>query len=134
MQANKLLNKLLKERKSAAVVVDEYGGTSGIVTVEDIIEEIFGEIEDEHDETLYIEKKINENEYIFSARIEIDYLNEKYQLRFPESEDFETLAGYLFHIHEHMPKKNEMVVTEKYIFEILKMDGPKIDTVKMTIK
>ena len=134
MQANKLLNKLLKDRKSAAVVVDEFGGTSGIVTIEDIIEEIFGEIEDEHDETLYTEKQINENEFIFSARLEIDYLNDKYKLDFPESEEFETLAGYLFYLHEHMPEKNEFIETERFTFEILKINGPKIGTVRLIVK
>jgi CBS domain containing-hemolysin-like protein len=134
MQANKLLNKLLKDRKSAAVVVDEFGGTSGIVTIEDIIEEIFGEIEDEHDETLYTEKQIKENEFIFSARMEIDYLNEKYKLDFPESEEYETLAGYLFYLHGHMPEKNEFFETERFTFEILKINGPKIETVRLIVK
>jgi CBS domain containing-hemolysin-like protein len=134
MQANKLLNKLLKERKSAAVVVDEFGGTSGIVTIEDIIEEIFGEIEDEHDESLYIEKRINKNEYLFSARIEIDYLNEKYGLKFPISDEYETLAGYLLYVYEHMPEKNEVLETDHFIFEIIKVTGPKIETVRIKVK
>lgn len=134
MPANKLLNILLKENKSVALVVDEFGGTSGIVTMEDIIEEIFGEIEDEHDKTIYTEHAINENEFIFSARIEIDYLNDKYKLDLPESEEFETLAGYIFFLHEQIPEKNEVVETEKYTFEILEVDEPRIEKVRLLIK
>ncbi len=134
MPVNKLLNKLLKEHKSVALVVDEFGGTSGIVTMEDIIEEIFGEIEDEHDETIFIETRISDNEFIFSARIEIDYLNDKYKLNLPESEEFETLAGYIFFLHKQMPDKNEIIETNHYTFEILKIDEPKIDTVRVVKK
>lgn len=131
MPVNKLLNKLLKEHKSVVLVVDEFGGTSGIVTMEDIIEEIFGEIEDEHDESVFIENRISENEFIFSARIEIDYLNDKYKLDLPESEEFETLAGYIFFLHEQIPEKNRIIETDDYIFEILEIDEPKIETVRV---
>jgi len=134
MPANKLLNKLLKEHKSVAIVVDEFGGTSGIVTMEDIIEEIFGEIEDEHDAAVFTEHQINENEFIFSARIEIDYLNDKYKLNLPESEEFETLAGYIFYLHEQIPVKNKIIETEQYTFEILEVDEPKIEKVRLIIK
>ncbi|NPA69117.1 MAG: HlyC/CorC family transporter [Chlorobi bacterium] len=134
MPANKLLNKLLKEHKSVALVVDEFGGTSGIVTMEDIIEEIFGDIKDEHDADLYIEDRINDKEYIFSARIEIDYLNEKYKFELPESEEFETLAGYIFFLHEQIPQKNDIIETEKYLFEVMEINGPKIEKVRMIIK
>ncbi len=134
MQANKLLNKLLKEHKSVALVVDEFGGTSGIVTIEDIIEEIFGEIKDEHDSDIYTETKINEKEFIFSARIEVDYLNEKYKFELPKSEEYETLAGYIFFLHEQIPEKSEIIETDKYIFEIIEVNGPKIDKVRMVIK
>lgn len=134
MPVNILLNKLLKEHKSVALVVDEFGGTSGIVTMEDIIEEIFGEIEDEHDKTIFIETRISDNEFIFSARIEIDYLNDKYKLNLPESEEFETLAGYIFFLHKQMPDKNEIIETNHYTFEILKIDEPKIDTVRVVKK
>ncbi len=134
MQANKLLNKLLKEHKSVALVVDEFGGTSGIVTIEDIIEEIFGEIKDEHDSDIYTENKINEKEFIFSARIEVDYLNEKYKFELPKSEEYETLAGYIFFLHEQIPEKNEIIETDKYIFEIIEINGPKIDKVRMVVK
>ncbi len=134
MQANKLLNKLLKEHKSVALVVDEFGGTSGIVTMEDIIEEIFGEIKDEHDADIYTETQINEKEYIFSARIEIDYLNEKYKFELPESEEFETLAGYIFFLYEQIPKENEIIETEKFIFEVIEVEGPKIEKIRMIVK
>lgn len=134
MPANKLLNKLLKENKSVALVVDEFGGTSGIVTMEDIIEEIFGEIEDEHDAIIFKEKQISENEFIFSARIEIDYLNDKYKLELPEFEEFETLAGYIFFLHEQIPNKNDIIETEKYTFEILEVDNPKIEKVRLIKK
>ncbi len=134
MQANKLLNKLLKERKSVALVVDEFGGTSGIVTMEDIIEEIFGEIEDEHDAETHTETQINDKEYIFSARIEIDYLNEKYKFELPESEEFETLAGYIFFLYEQIPQMNEVIETDKYLFEVIEINGPKIEKVRMIVK
>ncbi len=134
MQANKLLNKLLKEHKSVALVVDEFGGTSGIVTMEDIIEEIFGEIEDEHDADLHREQQINEKEFIFSARIEIDYLNEKYNFELPESEEFETLAGYIFFLYEQIPQVNEIIETDKYVFEVIEINGPKIEKVRIIVK
>ncbi len=134
MLANKLLNKLLKERKSVALVVDEFGGTSGIVTLEDIIEEIFGEIEDEHDASIFTETQINDSEFIFSARIEIDYLNDKYKFDLPVSDEYETLAGFIFFLHEQMPEKNEIVETDKFTFEILEVDKPKIEKVKLIIK
>ncbi len=134
MQANKLLNKLLKEHKSVALVVDEFGGTSGIVTMEDIIEEIFGEIKDEHDADIYTEQQINEKEYLFSGRIEIDYLNEKYKFEFPESEEFETLAGYIFFLFEQIPQVNEIIETDKYLFEVIEISGPKIEKVRVIVK
>ena len=134
MQANKLLNKLLKEHKSVALVVDEFGGTSGIVTMEDIIEEIFGEIEDEHDADVHKETQINDKEFVFSARIEIDYLNEKYKFELPESEEFETLAGYIFFLYEQIPQVNEIIETGKYIFEVIEVEGPKIEKIRMVIK
>ncbi len=134
MQANKLLNKLLKEHKSVALVVDEFGGTSGIVTMEDIIEEIFGEIKDEHDKDSYTEIKINNKEYIFSGRMEIDYLNEKYKMELPESKEFETLAGYIFFLYEQIPEINEVIETEKYIFKVIDVKGPKIEKIHVKIK
>lgn len=134
MPANKLLSTFITEHKSIAIVVDEFGGTSGMVTSEDILEEIFGEIEDEHDTRDIIEKQINENEYIFSGRSEIDLINEKYGLQLPESEDFETLAGYILYHHESIPKINTIIPIGRYEFKILKASSTKIELVKVTRK
>ena len=109
MPANELLKTLIKQRKSIAVVVDEFGGTAGIITTEDIMEEIFGEIADEHDIERLTEKQISEGEYLLSGRLEIDYLNEKYKLNLPESEEYETLSGLIIHYHESIPKLNEQI-------------------------
>ncbi len=129
MSANELLKKSLKERRSIAVVVDEFGGTSGILTTEDIIEEIFGEIEDEHDKEELIEQQINENTYQFSARIEIDYINEKYKLKLPESEEYETLGGFIIGIHESIPEVEEVIASENFVFTINKVSGNKIELI-----
>ncbi len=129
--AKELLSQLIKEHKSIAVVVDEFGGTAGIITVEDIIEEITGEIEDEFDTTDLIEKVISENEYIFSGRAEIDYLNEKYKLGLPVSDDYETLAGLILSNHTNIPKNNESIVVQSFHFEVLKATPVKIDLVKL---
>ena len=133
MPANKLLSTFIKEHKSIAIVVDEFGGTSGMVTSEDILEEIFGEIEDEHDTTDIIERKISENEFVFSGRSEIDLLNEKYFLDLPETEDFETLAGYIIFYHESIPKINSVIKIGVFHFKILKATNTKIELVKLTI-
>ncbi|MBL4592257.1 MAG: HlyC/CorC family transporter [Flavobacteriales bacterium] len=129
MSANDLLKKSLQERRSIAVVVDEFGGTSGIITIEDIIEEIFGEIEDEHDKEELIEQKIGDNRYQFSARIEIDYINEKYKLKIPESEEYETLGGFIINIHESIPKKEEVIASENFVFTIDQVSGNKIELI-----
>jgi CBS domain containing-hemolysin-like protein len=134
MSANKLLNLFMKEQKSIALIVDEFGGTSGIVTIEDIMEEIFGEIEDEHDSSDFKEEKIAENEYLFSGRLEIDYINEKFDLTIPESEDYETIAGFILHHHEEIPNENDRIIIGLYEFEILKMQNPKIELIKLKIK
>jgi CBS domain containing-hemolysin-like protein len=133
MPASKLLSTFIKEHRSIAIVVDEFGGTSGMVTSEDILEEIFGEIEDEHDTSDIIERKINENEYVFSGRSEIDLINEKYFLNLPESEDFETLAGFILFYHESIPKINSIIKIENFQFKILKATNTKIELVKLTI-
>ena len=133
MSASKLLSTFIKEHRSIAIVVDEFGGTSGMVTSEDILEEIFGEIEDEHDTSDIIERKINENEYVFSGRSEIDLINEKYFLDLPESEDFETLAGFILFYHESIPKINSIIKIEKFQFKILKATNTKIELVKLMI-
>lgn len=129
MNVNKLFRKLIKERKTIALVVDEYGGTSGIITLEDIIEEIFGEIEDEHDTIEFIERQINPNEFVFSGRLEIDYLNDKYNLQLPVSEEYDTLAGYIIHHHESIPKLNNLLVIGDYKYRILKVTQIRIELV-----
>lgn len=133
MPANKLLSTFIREHRSIAIVVDEFGGTSGMVTSEDILEEIFGEIEDEHDTIDVIEKKLSETEFIFSGRSEIDLINEKYQINLPESEDFETLAGFILYHHESIPKINSSIIIGAFQFKILKATNTKIELVKLTI-
>ena len=129
MSANEVLKKTIKERRSIAVVVDEFGGTSGILALEDIIEEIFGEIEDEHDKEELIELKIDATTYQFSARLEIDYLNYNYKLNLPESDEYETLGGYIINIHESIPEKDEVIANERFVFTINKVSDNKIDLI-----
>ncbi|MFW5831069.1 MAG: hemolysin family protein [Prolixibacteraceae bacterium] len=133
MPANKLLSTFIKEHRSIAIVVDEFGGTAGMVTSEDILEEIFGEIEDEHDTSDIIEKQISPNEYIFSGRSEIDLLNEKYQLNLPEAEEFETLAGFILYFYENIPKINTVINIGNFHLKILKATNTKIELVKLTV-
>jgi len=133
MPANKLLNTFMRKQKSIALIVDEFGGTAGIVTIEDIMEEIFGEIEDEHDSVELQETKINENEYIFSGRLEIDYINEKYDIEIPESEEYETIAGFILFHHEQIPGENDKIKIKRFEFEILKVDKPRIELVKLVV-
>jgi CBS domain containing-hemolysin-like protein len=129
--AQDLLEKLSKKRQSIAVVVDEFGGTSGIISIEDLIEEIFGEIEDEYDEEDAVEKTINPDDYIFSARLEIDYLNKNYKFNFPESDDYETLAGYIIHYHESIPQIGEEIVIGNYVFKIIKATDTRLEEVEI---
>jgi len=131
MPARELLNVFIRSHKSVAIVVDEFGGTSGIVTMEDIIEEIFGEIEDEYDTETTVEVKVSDNEFIFSGRIEIDYLNEKYKLNLETSDEYETLAGYIIQYHESIPDENESIEIEPYKFTIIKSSGNRIEEVKI---
>jgi putative hemolysin len=128
-----VLNLLTKKRRSMAVVIDEYGGTSGIMTVEDIIEELFGEIEDEHDNIEMIEEEIDKNTYKFSARLEVDYINETYKLNLPESENYETLGGLIVHITEEIPQKKDNVQIENFKFTIVEVSRTKIDVVLLKI-
>jgi CBS domain containing-hemolysin-like protein len=132
MSATDLINKFTKVRKSIAWVVDEFGGTAGIVTMEDVLEEIFGEIKDEYDVEEFEEKVLSEDEYIFSGRLEIDYLNEKYNLEFEVSES-ETLSGYIIANHEAIPQQKERIIIDNYEFEILNVSDTRIEMVKMRI-
>ncbi len=133
MSAQKLLNQLMKHHQSIALVVDEFGGTSGIVTIEDLIEEIIGEIEDEHDVSDLVERKITEDEYEFSGRIEIDYLNDKYGLNLPDSTEYETLAGFIINKNERIPNLNEEFVIHNFQLTIIELDNPKIELVKLKV-
>ena len=129
MPISVVLKKLIKQRKSIAIVLDEYGGTSGIITVEDIIEELFGEIEDEHDKIGFHEKIVSENEYEFSARLEVDYLNQKYNLKLPVKEFYETLGGLIVNVTEKIPKKGTKINIGNYQIEIKSVLSTKIDIV-----
>jgi len=133
MSANVLLKQFTDENKSIALVVDEFGGTAGIITLEDILEEIFGEIDDEHDIAEHVEIKINEREYKFSGRLEIDYINEKYNLNLPESENYETVAGMILYFFEAIPKVNDEIEIESFRIKILEATNSKIDLVKITL-
>lgn len=133
MSVTDLMNQFTKERKSIAWVVDEFGGTSGIVTMEDLLEEIFGEIQDEHDTEDFVEKELGEGEYIFSGRLELDYLSEKYNLEFQDETDSETLSGYIVEHHETIPQAKERIIIDNYEFDILTVNDTRIETVKMKL-
>lgn len=133
MTANDLLNDFIRNHKSVAIVVDEFGGTSGIVTMEDVIEEIFGEIEDEYDIEETVEKQISDVEFILSARIEIDYLNDKYKLDIPVSDEYETLAGFIIQYHESIPEKNEEIIIPPFKFQIIQSSGNRLEEVKLEL-
>ena len=134
MLAKDVLNTLTKKRKSVAVVIDEYGGTSGIMTVEDIVEELFGEIEDEHDSIALIEEIIDEGHYTFSARLEVDYLNEHYKLQLPESENYETLGGLVVHYTEEIPEAGETITIDDIELHILETSNTKIELIEIRVK
>lgn len=131
MPANEVMELLIKQKRSAAVVMDEFGGTAGMITVEDIIEEIFGEIEDEHDADEWVEKKLNDDDYLFSGRLELDDLNEKYNLALPESEDYDTLAGWVIAHAERIPKVNDKIYIEPYQINIVKATETRIDELRL---
>ena len=133
MSASKLLSMFIQQRLSIAIVVDEFGGTSGMVASEDILEEIFGEIEDEHDTIDLIQKKVGADEYVFSGRLELDELNENFNLEFPENDNFETLAGFILFNHESIPKINTVITIGLYRFRILKATNTKIELVHLKI-
>jgi len=130
MSATDLINKFTKERKSIAWVVDEFGGTAGIITMEDVLEELFGEIQDEYDTEEFVEKQLAENEYIFSGRLELDYLEEKYGFDFGQ-EEAETLSGYIINYHETIPRQKERIIIDDYEFDVMHVTDTRIETVKM---
>ena len=134
MKISEVLKLLTKQRKSIAVVLDEYGGTSGIITVEDIIEELFGEIEDEHDHVALFEKQIDKGLFEFSARVEVDYINQKYDLSLPENEFYETLGGLIVYLKEEIPTKGTVIEIENYEFEIKEVSSTKIEKVILNVK
>ena len=134
MWVKDVLNNLTKKRKSIAVVIDEYGGTSGMITVEDIVEELFGEIQDEHDPVVLTEEELGESHYKFSARLEVDYLNENYKLNIPEGENYETLGGYIVNHTEEIPQQNEELQIDDFSFKILEVSNTKIELVELKIK
>lgn len=131
--ASEVLTLFIQQHKSVALVVDEFGGTAGMLTTEDIIEEIFGEIEDEHDKEEMVEKKINENEFIFSGRLEIDYLNETYRLNLPASDEYTTLAGFILYLKQSIPKPGEVLTLNPYVFRILSTTDTAIDQIHIKI-
>jgi CBS domain containing-hemolysin-like protein len=130
MSATDLIGKFSRERKSIAWVVDEFGGTAGIITMEDVLEELFGEIQDEYDTEEFVERQISANEYIFSGRLELDYLEEKYGLDFPE-DDSETLSGYIINYHETIPAQKERIIIDDYEFDIINVSDTRIEMVKL---
>lgn len=134
MAANKLMQLFMLQKKSIAVVVDEFGGTSGIVTLEDIMEEIFGEIEDEHDSVGHIANKVSDNEFVLSGRLEIDFVNEKFNLSLPVSDEYETIAGLILLQHDRLPENNEDVQVEQFNFKILKVSPTRIELVRLIIE
>jgi putative hemolysin len=134
ISGKELLEKFTKQAGSFAVVTDEYGGTAGIITLEDVIEEIFGEIEDEHDKEIWLEEKISDKEFLFSARIDIDYLNETFKLSLEESEEYDTLAGLIIHHIESIPTQGDSVQLEKYRLVVEEVSDRKIETVRLFIE
>ena len=134
MSANKLMKLLMREKKSMAVVVDEFGGVSGIVTLEDLVEEIFGEIEDEHDMNSCVARRISDHDFLVSGRMEIDVLNEKFGLDLPESEEYVTVAGYILHAYQKFPQMNESIRIGKFVFRIVKISATKIELVRLKIE
>jgi putative hemolysin len=133
MAAQKLMHIFLQQKKSLGVVVDEFGGTSGIVSLEDIVEEIFGDIEDEHDSLKYIAKQLDNGEYLLSARLEIDKVNEMFNIGLPESDEYMTVGGYILHEYQSFPKLNEIVTIGRFEFRILKSTMTKIELVRLKV-
>lgn len=133
MSAQKLMQLFMQQKKSLAVVVDEFGGTSGIVALEDLVEEIFGEIEDEHDTSNYVAKKLGDDEYVLSARLEIEKINEMFSLELPEEDDYITLGGLILHHYQSFPKMHELIRIDRFQFKIIKMSATKIELVRLKV-
>ena len=133
MPANKLLKLFVDQKKNIALVVDEFGGTSGMVTIEDVLEEIVGDIEDEHDTTDLVEKSVGTYEYVFSGRLEIDYLNEKYHFNLPEADDYETLAGMILFFHGSIPGNNDIIRISNFIIKVLRASTTRLELVNLKI-
>ncbi len=131
MAANEILERFIKNKRNLAVVVDEFGGTSGILTIEDIVEEIFGEIEDEHDKEEMVEHRVSPNHYQFSARLEIDYLNDEYNLSLPEDDEYETLGGLIIHFTEDIPQQNDTITVGEYAIRVLTVNNARIELVDL---
>jgi putative hemolysin len=134
MFINEVLNMLAIKRKNIALVIDEYGGTSGIITKEDIIEELFGEIEDEHDSQNFLENQMEENKFLFSARLEIDYLNEKYRLNIPVSDQYETLGGFIIYKNQDIPLIDQILKINQFEIKIKEVSNTKIESVELKIQ
>lgn len=134
MAAQKLMRIFLQQKKSLGVVVDEFGGTSGLVSLEDIVEEIFGDIQDEHDNDNLVAKKLDDNNYVFSGRMEIDTANDRFGLDLPESDEYMTISGLILHEYQSFPKLNEVINVGRYSFKILKSTATKIELVKLTVQ
>lgn len=134
MSANKLMQLLMQQKKTLAVIVDEFGGTSGIIALEDLVEELLGDIEDEHDNKNTIAKEINENEYILSGRLEIEEINEKFNLNLPESDEYQTLGGLIINKFQRIPKPHENILIDRFQFNIIKATSTKIELVKLKIQ
>ena len=133
MLASKLMKLLMQQKRSLAVVVDEFGGTSGLVSLEDIMEEITGDIEDEHDSTNYVAKRLDNGEYMLSARLEIEKVNELFDIGLPESDDYMTVGGFILHEYQSFPKLNEVVRIGRFEFKIIKNTATKIELVKLKV-
>lgn len=133
MSAHKLMKLFMQQKKSMAVVVDEHGGTDGIITLEDIFEEIFGEIEDEHDTRTYLAKQLSPNEYLLSGRLEVEQANAEFALKIPESDEYETIAGFILHHHQHFPKLNEVIHIENFTCKCIKVTNNRIELVRLIL-
>jgi CBS domain containing-hemolysin-like protein len=133
MNANKLMKLFMQQKKSLAVVVDEFGGTSGIVALEDLVEQIFGEIEDEHDTTSYVAKSVGNNEYVLSGRLDIEKANELLSLELPESDEYQTIGGLILNHHQSIPKAHEIITLDRFQFRIIKATSTKIELVKLKV-